>query len=278
MKERNDVPAPEGCVWVRVYAELNDHLPREQRHRSVRFPVREGADIAEILRCAGIPAGDVDLVLVNGDSVPLSFAPRSGDRLAAYPVFDSFDVSELQRIRDHPLRRPRFVLDVHLGKLARLLRMLGFDAAYNNSATDHYLVESSLKEDRVLLSRDRALVSRKELQRAFHVSSQQPLLQLVEIVRRLDLSGTMAPFSRCLQCNTPLKEVPKEAVAAELPPRVCAAFEDFRRCETCERVYWRGSHHERMERLVLHIREKCAILPPVSLRVPDSPSTSSRKD
>jgi uncharacterized protein with PIN domain/sulfur carrier protein ThiS len=246
----------ERWIWLRLYAELNEYFPRDKRFHTVRVPLPEGAGVTDLLRAAGVPETEVDLVLVNGTSVPPGHRLNPGDRLAVYPVFDSLDISALQRIRERPLRDPRFVLDVHLGTLARHLRMLGFDTLYSNRATDEELVGLSLGEERVLLSRDRALVSRPELRRAFHIAPQQPLLQLTAIVRRLDLAGSMKPFSRCLRCNTQLTEVRKSEIEGQLPPRVRELFDEFRRCGGCGRVYWRGSHYERMAQLVLHLRAK----------------------
>lgn len=235
---------------VRVYAELNDMLPPEFRYRS--FPQRfEGpCSVGECLASFGVSSSLVDLILLNGESVGFAAAMGDGDRLSVYPVFESFDIIREQRLRPKPLRVPRFVLDVHLGKLAVYLRMLGFDALYRSDFGDDELASAAAAEGRALLSKDRRLLARPEIMRGYAVREKEPRLQLVEVGHRFDLGSSISPFTRCFRCNIVLAQVSKEDILDSLPPEVRRSFDEFRRCAGCGRIYWKGSHYQRMVELI----------------------------
>ena len=237
-------------VVVRLYAELNDFLPPVTRSREHPKAVGEGSTVRDVLRGLGIPDDQVDLILVNGESAPLGRIPKDGDRIAVYPVFESFDISRLTRLAGRPLRVPRFVLDVHLGKLCSHLRMLGFDALWDSNFADDRLRQLSTDERRVLLSRDRNLVASPDLTRSHFVQSTDPREQIVEVVRRFDLAALVRPFSRCISCNGVLEPVPPSAAADAVQPHIFRTFEEFTRCTSCGRIYWKGSHHRRMLELI----------------------------
>ena len=240
---------------VRLYAELNEFLPPQRRRdREVRHPRPTPA--GDLLRSMGVPITEVDLILVNGESVDTAHPVAEGDRVSVYPVFESFDITPLQRLRTRPLRRPRFLLDVHLGRLARLLRMLGIDAAYHADAGDDELRETARREGRALLSRDRDLVAHPDLDRAYLVRSQRPDEQLREVLERFQLQGCARPLTRCLRCNTTLEAAAAGEVRDRIPPRVLERHREFRRCPVCRRVYWMGTHAERMTAMLLHLTRK----------------------
>jgi uncharacterized protein with PIN domain len=233
-------------IWIRVYAELNERLPSE--YRFTDFPCfPEGQPtIGDIIRDAGIPLTEVDLILVNGESVDFSYRPRHTDRLSVYPVFESFDISQLTRVRPKPLRVSKFVLDVHLGKLAYYLRMLGFDSLYRNDFNDEELLSLSVNEGRILLSKDRELLTDDRLQRCYYVCEKHPRKQVAEVMKRFDLFRACSPLQRCIRCNVLLESADKQDVLDRLPARIAVAFQEFRHCPSCGRVYWKGSHYERM--------------------------------
>jgi uncharacterized protein with PIN domain len=243
-------------AYVRFYAELNDRLPPAKRYVQFSHLFEGPCSVEQVLTREGVPAEEVDLVLVNGESARLSRPLKGGDRLSVYPVFESFDVRSVQNIRADPLRKPRFVLDVHLGKLSSLMRMLGLDVLYSNAYTDEEILTISHDEGRVVLSKDRALLQHKNLTRGYRVREKNPRRQIQEVLERFDLHESLAPFTRCLACNTPLGKVAKERVIDRLPPRVRETFEDFWRCTSCKRVFWRGSHYQRMNTVVLHLTRK----------------------
>ncbi len=234
----------------RFYAELNDFLPPFRR--GVAFPLefQGGPSVKDVIESLGVPHTEIDLILADGESVDFSWILRDGARVSVYPVFESIDVTPLTRVRPAPLREVRFVLDVHLGRLARYLRMLGFDTRWRNDAGDEELAGISAAEHRILLTRDSGLLERRIVTHGYRVREIDPRRQLAEVVRRLDLFRSIVPFRRCLCCNALLETVRKEDVADDLPPGVRERHDAFRRCPSCGRLYWAGSHHRRMERLV----------------------------
>lgn len=177
-------------VQVRAYAELNDFLPAESRGVTVRRPFRSHQTVKDVLEAMGIPHTEVDLILVNGSSQGFGYRPSAGDRIAAYPVFEALDVASTSRLRPDPLRDPRFVVDVNLGRLARLLRLLGLDVWWASDANDASLAEVSRDGQRILLTRDRGLLKRRVITHGLFVHSQDPEQQAVEVIRRLDLAPT----------------------------------------------------------------------------------------
>jgi uncharacterized protein len=241
-------------VSIRFYAELNVHLPPGHRGGTFTLTVGDATLAGKLIESTGVPLSDVDLILVNGGSVSFEHEVHDGDRVAVYPVFESFDISPVLRVRGQPLRIPRFVLDVHLGKLASYLRLLGFDALYSTVYNDDELMNISLHEKRTLLSKDKALVEHPSLTHAYLVRANQGREQAVEIVERFDLHSLVHPFIRCLACNTLLRRAEKEDVAGRLPPKVREAFNEFFLCTYCNRVYWKGSHYEGMKAWIEQLR------------------------
>lgn len=234
----------------RFYAELNDFLPAARQFTEFTHPFLDIATVKDFIESFGVPHTEVDLVLVNGEPVEFSYRVKDGDRVSVYPMFESFDIAPVSRVRPEPLRTPRFILDTHLGRLAAFLRMLGFDCLYRNCYTDEQLASTSRDERRILLTRDVGLLKRGAVTHGYFVRETDPKRQLCEIVCRFDLVRLARPFTRCMRCNTPLQEVSKADVLAELPPRTAEEHNEFRRCPTCRRVYWKGAHYRRMMGLV----------------------------
>jgi uncharacterized protein with PIN domain len=165
-------------------------------------------------------------------------------------VFEAIDISPIVSVRPHPLREPKFVLDVHLGRLARYLRLLGFDTAYGDSSEDRDLAAVSREQGRTLLTRDRGLLKRSAVTHGYFVRGRLPRRQIVEVMRRFDLVRNVTPFTRCLSCNGPLTPVAKADVLDRLPPLTAELHDTFWTCGRCGRVYWRGTHYERLQALV----------------------------
>ena len=254
-------------VTIRFYQELNDFLPEARRRRPFEVPFHEGDTVKALVEALGVPHTEVDLVLVDGEPAPFERRLAAGQRLSVYPVFESFDLGGIEpasaRLRPAPLRVTRFLLDVHLGRLARALRLLGFDAAWSRDLDDGELARRSAEEHRILLTRDRGLLKRRAVTHGYLVRSLLPSEQLPEVLRRFDLadragrltSHQVRPFSRCLRCNLPLAELTAAEAAEEkktgrIPPRVGELYDRFRRCPGCRRVYWRGTHWEQLRRRI----------------------------
>ena len=230
----------------RFYAELNDHLPPEQRYRTVVKEFLVPASVKDLIESLDVPHSEVELVVVNGESVDFSRLIRDGDRVAVYPVFEGMDVTPELRVRPEALRETRFVLDVHLGRLAAYLRMLGFDSSYRSCATDPELVRESVEEKRILLTRDRGLLKHSAVTHGYWVRETDSRRQAAEIVARFDLARRMQPFTRCMACNTMLRRASQEEVRGRVPAGVLERSDEFQVCARCGRVFWKGSHHTRM--------------------------------
>jgi hypothetical protein len=235
---------------IRFYAELNDHLAPYHRYRTLEKEFFVPASVKDVIESFGIPHTEVELVLVNGESSDFSRLVRDGDRVAVYPVFESLDITPELRVRTRALREPKFVLDVHLGRLAVYLRMLGFDTGYRNCAGDAELVRISAEQERILLTRDRGLLKHSAVVRGYWLRETNSRRQAAEVVGRFDLARSLRPFTRCLVCNERLRPVSKVEIQKRVPPPVAERHEEFRECPRCLRVYWEGSHYERMRRWI----------------------------
>jgi uncharacterized protein len=240
-------------AYFRFYAELNDHLPQDQRYQTLEKSFLVPGTVKDMIESFGVPHSEVELILANGESVEFSYSMRDGDRISVYPMFESVDITPALRVRPKPLRESKFVLDVHLGKLAAYLRMLGFDALYQSCFTDPELVRISSEQHRILLTRDRGLLMHSAVTHGYWLRETDSRRQLAEIVMRFDLKGSMRPFTRCMACNGVLRTIAKQEVLHFLPPRTAELHDDFRQCERCHRVYWKGSHYHRMQRWIQEI-------------------------
>ena len=237
-------------VTLRFYAELNDFLPCEWRGREWARSCAPQAPVRHLIEACGVPHTEVELIVRAGESLGLEARVSDGDRIAVYPVFESFDVRPALRLRPQPLRRPRFLADAHLGALARGLRMLGFDTLWHNDLGDAALVALAETEGRILLTRDRRLLMRRGLSRGCCLRQKGTRAELAYLIQRLQLCGELAPFTRCLACNGPIVDVPPAAVEALVPPAVLARHQTYWRCAGCARVYWQGSHWLAMRRRI----------------------------
>jgi len=244
-----------GDIFLRFYEELNDFLPPKYRKRLFSQPLFQPSSVKHVIQSLGIPHTEVDLILVNGQSVDFSYRVRPGDRISVYPVFESFDISSVTRLRPKPLRNTRFVVDVHLGKLARYLRFLGFDTLYRNDYDDATLVRISTEEQRILLTRDSQLLQRRIVTRGHYVHATQPKQQIAEVLRHFPLSPPYAMFSRCSKCNGILKAVKKSQVQELLPSETFRYYERFVQCQQCHKLYWKGSQYQKMRKC---LQEICA--------------------
>lgn len=241
-------------VRIRFYEELNDFLPPERRRNRYTVPCREPRSVKDLIESQGIPHTEVDLILVNGESADFNRLVSDGDDVTVYPVFESFDIHAVSRLQRPPLRSIRFVADVHLGKLVRRLRLLGFDCLHNPEWNDPVLAAISQRENRILLTRDRGLLMRSAVQHGIFIRSDRSMDQVVQVLQRLDLFDDIKPWSRCLNCNGNLEPVPREEVRADVPAFTYRHMEDFRRCQACGKVFWRGSHWPKLQHFIDKVR------------------------
>ncbi len=234
----------------RFYEELNDFLAPELRKRAFRMPIDRGRSVKDAIESTGVPHTEVDLVLVDGASVAFEHVLRGGERVAVYPVFERLDIAPVVHLRPSPLRETRFVLDAHLGKLARHLRLAGFDSLWENDYGDEEIVALSVAQKRVILTRDKGILKRRAVLRGYFVRETESEKQFCEVVRAFQLERSLKPFSRCRVCNAVLREVPKESVRGRVPEAVWKQLDAFTECPECGRIFWRGTHYERLSRVL----------------------------
>jgi uncharacterized protein len=246
----SDGASERAVAHFRFYEELNDFLPWQRRKRDFDYRCARAATVKNAIEALGVPHTEVELILVNGESVDFGYLVSDGDRISVYPKFEALDIREHLRVRDEPLRQARFIADAHLGGLARLLRMLGFDTLYSNAFSDEQIRVTSRIEGRVVLTRDRELLKCRTITHGCFVHTLRPRAQLREVVERLQLAASAKPFTLCLHCNLPLTRIDKDAIADRLPQGVSAFYQSYFWCEGCDRVYWRGSHWLRMRQLL----------------------------
>ena len=222
-------------------------LARRCLKRSFSHPFRGSPAIKDVIEAIGVPHTEIDLILANGASVDFDYHLQPGDHISVYPMFESLDIGPVTRLRPQPLRDPKFICDVHLGRLARRLRLLGFDVAYRNDADDPEIVEVALAEKRIILTCDRGILKLKRVTHGYFVRSREVNEQVVEVMLRLDLATNIAPFTRCTQCNGLIRSADKDTVQEDVPPVARQQYDKFFRCEACGKVYWEGSHFERLQ-------------------------------
>ncbi|MGA0610176.1 Mut7-C RNAse domain-containing protein [Caldimonas sp. KR1-144] len=243
----------------RFYEELNDFLAPERRGRAFARRCARAATTKHMIEALGVPHTEVELVLVNGESVGFDRLVAEGDRVAVYPKFEAFDITPLLRVRTQPLRELRFVADAHLGGLAHLLRLTGFDTLYDNAFADDAIERLAREQQRIVLTRDRDLLKRRGITHGCYVRALRSEAQLREVFERLDLARSARPFTRCLDCNGLLRPIDKALVEARLPPMVRERYQRFTACSACERVFWEGTHWQRMRETVAAV-----LAPPAS--------------
>lgn len=243
-------------VTFRFYAGLNDFLPIRQRGKPIVFSFSGKPAIKDSIEACGVPHPEVELILINGQSVGFYHPLQHDDRVSVYPDFKRLDISPLSKLKVEPLEKPRFILDVHLGKLARKLRMLGFDTLYRNDYADPEIARIALRDKRIILTRDRRLLMIKSVQRGYWVRSNLIDAQVNEILTRFDLFSQIKAFDHCIKCNGTLQRVDKGTVIDRLLPKTVLYYDEIYRCQGCDQLYWQGSHYENMTQYVEMLNDK----------------------
>jgi uncharacterized protein with PIN domain len=243
----------------RFYAELNDFLTVHQRQRTLFFPFIGNPSVKDSIEAFGVPHTEVDLVLVNGNPVNFRYHVQNQDYISVYPVFECLDISALVKLRAKPLRVTRFVADVHLGKLARKLRLFGFDTLYKNDFSDAEIIRLSLKDKRIILTRDRGILMNGSVSHGYWIRSFQVDEQLSEVLNRFHLVTQIKAFHRCTVCNGTVKRIDKKQIRDQLLPRTTRYYNEFFTCVTCKRIYWKGSHYRKMESYIQNMIRNCEV-------------------
>lgn len=233
-------------VKIRFYEELNDFIRKDIRKRRVEKGLKHSTTVKDVIESFGVPHTEVDLILVNGESADFNYHVNDQDDISVYPMFESLNISGVTRLQGRPLRDPRFVVDVNLGRLAKKLRFLGLDTIYRNDYSDEDLLQIVTGQERVLLTRDRRLLMHKVVQRGYLPRSDIPNRQTVEVVHRFDLADQLKPFYRCMECNGVLNLIPKAEILHRLESKTKLYYQHFAQCGGCGKEYWQGSHYHRL--------------------------------
>jgi uncharacterized protein len=235
---------------IRFYEELNDFLLEDKKKIRFEHEVFGTPSIKDVIESLSVPHIEVDLILVNGQSVSFTYKINDMDDISVYPVFESFEISGVQHLRLAPLRDPKFILDVQLGSLAKYMRMAGLDSFYRNDLTAGEIVSISLNEKRTILTKDRDILKRKDVTHGFWIRDNNPEEQLKSVISRFHLEQLIAPFTLCLKCNGKIVEVNKEEIKSEIPQKVKLYHNEFKRCSFCGQIYWKGTHYEKMHSFI----------------------------
>lgn len=230
-------------IEIFFHGSLNDFLPLKKQSQWITHSCTPTSSAKDTIEAIGVPHVEVHKILVNEQEQPFAHQLHLADKIEVFPFENSFP----------PAAPKAFVLDVHLGALARLLRMLGVDASYQNNWHDNEIVTLATNENRALLTRDIGLLKHKVLQWGYWLRSQQPEEQAAEIIRMFSLCEAFRPFSRCIACNGNLLPVEKSRVLHSLQPQTAACFDDFYQCKVCRKAYWKGLHYEHMLQTVERI-------------------------
>jgi uncharacterized protein with PIN domain len=230
------------AVTIRFHEELSDFLPRHEPGQTIAVTYHGRRTVKDLIESLGVPHVEIDNIRVHGETVNLDYLVRDQDDIDVHPGFCF-------------TQPPHFVVDDNVAKLVPLLRMLGFDTLYAQGATDSWIATISKQEGRTIVSRDKGLLKRKEVHSGLYVRSTRPPEQLHEVVRRLRIRDYCQPFTRCLNCNGILVvlEADEAALNAQIPSGVRTWTNEFFQCQGCHKVFWKGSHHQSMERLVHQI-------------------------
>ena len=229
----------------RFYEELNDFLPLDKKKVAFIHSFGGTPSIKDAIEAIGVPHVEVNLIQVNNQVVDFNYRLKNNDIVSVYPV---------AKIQKKGAKEIKFILDVHLGKLAKYLRMCGFDTVYQNDYGDKKIIEISLEENRIILTRDIGLLKVKSVSNGYFIRDQNSKAQLIEVLKYFDLYQAINPFNRCIKCNGKLESIEKEKIIQQLEPLTQKYFDTFFRCTHCQSIFWEGSHFDRMSNFINTIK------------------------
>lgn len=239
-------------AYFRFYEELNDFLPSKRKGELIAYEFYGNPSVKDAIEAIGVPHVEIDLILINSLSVDFFHKLKNADLVSVYPIFESIDISSITHLREKPLRDLKFVADVHLGKLTKYLRLCGFDTYYHQALNDPEIINLAGSDKRVILTRDRELLKNKIVTHGYWIRSPHPSEQLRDVLLRFDLKKRIMFFTRCMECNGLLENVPKMEILDHLLPKTRQYYRKFKRCPDCKRIYWNGSHYHNMKK---HIKK-----------------------
>ncbi len=237
-------------VKIRFHGALCDFVKGNDRYGPQEYAFYGRLPVKDALEALGAPHPEIDAIAVNGRFSGFGELLCGGETVDAYSLGDADLPEGVAGLVPEISGRPRFVSDVHLGTLSRYLRMLGFDTLYENDYDDGTLAELSSGQSRVLLTRDRELLKRSGVHLGYWLRSTHPAEQLTEVMEHYDLFASIKPFTLCMECDSTLVGIEKSAVESRLSERTRRYYNDFAICPVCGRIYWKGSHFEKMSHFI----------------------------
>ncbi|MCB1984257.1 MAG: Mut7-C ubiquitin/RNAse domain-containing protein [Burkholderiales bacterium] len=238
---------------LHFHADLKDFIVPLERHKIIVHDFNRKASIKDVIESYNVPHTEIDLILVNDISVGFDYIVQNGDDIHVHPLYP-----RSQKFRARPILhlsppisgKPKFIIDVNLGRLARYMRLLGFDCLYCNHFDDKTIAEISSKTQRIVLTRDRKLLKRKVITYGYFVRAEFPKIQVKEVLIKFNLHPLIKPLTRCTYCNGKLIQTEKRYIEHRLPPLTKKHYDKFLTCSDCDQIYWQGSHSSRVEKLI----------------------------
>jgi uncharacterized protein with PIN domain len=244
----------ENHATFRFYEELNDFLSLDKKKVAFAHSFGGTPSIKDVIEAIGVPHVEVNLILVNGHAVDFTYPLKNNDSVSVYPVSEMVEQSDGFPLQKKLEKEVKFILDVHLGKLAKYLRMCGFDTVYQNDYDDKKIIQISLEENRIILTRDIGLLKVKSVSHGYFMREQNSKAQLTEVLKHFDLYQVIDPFNRCIKCNGKIERIEKEEIIQKLEPLTQKHFNTFFRCTHCQSIFWEGSHFDRMSSFINTIK------------------------
>ncbi len=225
-----------------------DFFLRRQHRHQFSYTLNRKASVKDIIESFGVPHTEVGHIFYNEIEIDFACIPDLTGSIHVHPITEPFDVLSSSFLRPHPMTQIKFVSDVNVIRLGRLLRLSGFDVKYTPDYSDKEIADIAQEEKRIVLTRDTALLKRKKIDFAKRIRADMPYDQLVETIRFFGLRNLMSFFSRCTACNAVLVKVKKEDILHLLEPKTKQYFDTFFQCPHCKNVFWRGSHYDNIKK------------------------------
>ena len=245
----------EHLAQFRFFGKSNDLLPVKRKNIWFFHSFNGQPSIKDSIESLGVPHTEIDFILVNGKSVTFAYQLKPDDKVAIYSGPFKKNNRGMRYLNKREFSKPQFVLDAHLGKLTRYLRLLGFHVLYQRNYPDQAIVKDARMYERIVLTRDVGLLKNKIIQHGYWVRETNPIKQIKEIVKKFCLSKRIKPFRICLECNGKIKKVAKTKILNRLLPETQKYYRQFYMCQQCMRIYWQGTHFKKLTTLIKKIQQ-----------------------
>lgn len=240
---------------LRFYNELNDLLPEHRRNIEFEAEFKDKRSIKDMIETLGVPHTEIDIIIANEDSVDFNYILQEGDRIRLYPASAEPDIKDTIHLRPSPFYNTRFIADTNLGNIARYMRVLGFDTYFDPALSTRAIIELSLRENRIIITKSRKLLKFKNVTYGLLLRPGTSEEQIRNILFHLGIKNSVKPFSRCLLCNGILISVPKNRIEDRIPPKTRSFCNEYSHCESCDKIYWQGTHVFEMKKVINRLLE-----------------------